>query len=129
MISHILWTLLGSSIGLGYYSIYRLTRKTHECTHETQGIAQTTLIAAEDAQTTIKNLNQRLLDLENQIRLNKSDSSRLVEWLDKRDRELVEIQAKFAKHLQLEEREKKLEIQHSKIIELGESLKLITTRK
>lgn len=129
MIFYILWTLLGGSIGLGYYSIYRLTRKTHDCTHETQGLAQATLIAAEHGDQTITGLNQRLLDLENSIRQNKSDSSRLIEWLDKRDRELVEIQAKFAKHIQLEEREKKLEERHSKIVELGEQLRLITTRR
>lgn len=116
----------------GITLVSRAIRKTHLCTHETQALAQESLLAAIDtndtaasSDQTIKGLNQRLLDLETEIRLQKSDSSRLAEWLDKRDRELLEVQARFAKHLNLDEREEKLAHRTEKIVEIGEKLRLI----
>lgn len=102
-----------------------MVRKTHLCTHETQGIATGALIVAEEGTETIKGLNQRLLDLEQEIRLKGFDAQRLVEWLDKRDRELLEVRREFQMHLNVEEREVLLKERSDQIVKLGEQLRLL----
>lgn len=69
----------------------------------------------------IKALDKRLLNLENEIRMQKSDSSRLIEWLDKRDREVKALAESFEIAQHLKEREQR-------IVQLGETLKLIRSR-
>lgn len=115
--------------GLGYFTIWRLTQKSVDNSTETNNElkkAKHTGLEIVKSFNLIKrvilNLNQRLCDLETEIKLQKSDSARLVEWLDKERLSRDSDRAEFLKALKITERE-------SKIIELGERLKLITTKK
>lgn len=117
-ISLVLLITIALLSGLGHFTIWRLTRSTK---FTAEGYATAfDLICAQtvESKNIIAGLDQRLRELETEIKLQKSDSSRLQEWLDKeraiRDHERTE----YLKAMRVSERE-------TKIQELGEALKLI----
>ncbi len=105
-------------VGIGFLALHIQNKEVLSIVKSEKAVAYRFVKYLNEVRKIISSLNQRFLDLETLIRLQKSDSSRLVEWLDKeralRDSERVE----FLKALAISERE-------SKIIELGERLKLI----
>lgn len=54
----------------------------------------------------IQRANARMIELENEIRMQKADSSRLVEWLDIEGRRRKEFHQEVLRNLKNEEREK-----------------------
>lgn len=125
--------LLLALIGLqGYFTIFRLTPQgkkisdtfTHQSKQMTTALSE--MLTATDI---IKNLNQRLSNLETEIKLRQMDSQRLIEWLEKRDLRLNELQQQIEKNFKLEEREKRLDHHQSEIINLGKEIKLIREKR
>lgn len=78
---------------------------------------------------TIESFEARFTKIENELKLHHSDASILKQWIDKRDLELLRIEAEFVKALKLEQRQQELEKSESRIIQLSENLRLITSRK
>lgn len=111
--------------GIGYFTIWRLTDDTHSDVKKSRNVLFKAVQFFNSIRKIIENLDQRLLDLENEIRTQKSDSSRLVEWLDKerliRDADRTEFLKIMTDHLRLTQREEK-------ISEIGEALKIIKSR-
>jgi hypothetical protein len=122
VIGVILFLVLFGMIGLGYFSIYRLTESTHDYSHKSFVSVSEMETSFAEVHQIISGLDKRFRDLETKLSFMTNDSSRLTEWLDKRDLELIKIQDEFLKSQKLTERE-------TKIIELGENLKLITKKK
>lgn len=114
-------TILLSMGGLGYYTIFRLTQSNTQKSFETYAKAQEMERKFLEVHMIISGLDKRFRDLETEIRLQKNDSHRLTEWLDKRDIQLTRLQDEFLKAQKITERE-------SKIVELGEQLRLITKK-
>ena len=116
----------------GYFTIFRLTpdsgimKKSLDVTNS--GIA-TILEPLLDSVKVIRGLDKRLNALETEIKLRQMDSQRIIEWLDKRDKELAELDARVIKHLKLEEREKRMEAYQTEIVELSKNLRIITAKK
>jgi len=108
--------------GLGYFTIWRLTTHTQADARYTAVLSNQMTTKFDEVHTIIAGLDKRFRELETEIKMQKNDSSRLTEWLDKRDQHLIRIESQFIEAHKLKERE-------SKIIELGEQLKLITTKK
>lgn len=108
--------------GLGYFTIWRLTDETHGTVRSYKKTFLLMLKVFQDGRGIFRAWEKRFLDLENEIRLQKSDSSRLVEWLDKEGKRRDAERTEFLKALRITERE-------SKIIEISENLKLLRTPK
>ena len=114
--------LLSSVCGLGYFAIYRLTNRTYKTSKEYATSFDLLLTDMSETKQIIKNFDQRFAELETEIKLQKSDSSRLMEWLDK-ERAIRDLErAEFVKSLRLVEREER-------IIQISEQLKLIRPSK
>ena len=115
--------------GLGYFTIWRLTDSTYTTTKSyasnfdlMRADVQENKDFRHEVEAIIKGLDQRLADLETEIKLQKFDASRIIEWLDKEGVTRKKLNDEFIKSLKLTERE-------SKIIQISEQLKLITSRK
>lgn len=82
-----------------------------------------------DLRERLDSFDSRFLAIENELKLRKADSRILTEWLDKRDLELIRVEAEFIKALKIEQRQQDMERTETKILQLSENLRLITTRK
>ena len=126
---YVLLILLGAQ---GYFTIFRLTplqNTTGKAVSSLKKPFDSAIDFLETVASTVKGLDQRLSQIEAELKMRASDSARIIEWLDKRDRALVEVQEKFQKSLNLEEREKRLDHHQSEIIQLGKEIRLIRERK
>lgn len=125
MVYGFLGVIIFSLCGTGYFAIWRLTDETHSDVKKSRNVLFKSVQFFNSIRKIIENLDQRLLELENEIRQQKSDSSRLVEWLDKerliRDADRTDFLKIMTENLKLSQREEK-------ISEIGEALKLIKSR-
>lgn len=116
----------------GYFSIFMLTPRADETNKNVRRVKSDVLSfwsGLIELNATIKTLDTRLNNLETTIKLKGLDSSRLIEWLNKRDQELADLHTNFKKHLNLEGREKAMEKHQSEIVKLGSEIRLIRERK
>lgn len=118
----ILLILFASFVIFGYFTIRRLMERTGDKVFSYQKSFRIMVSVLTQGKKEISGWNKRFLDLENEIRLQKSDSSRLIEWLDKERMTRGLERDEFLRALKITERE-------SRIIEISERLKLIATRK
>lgn len=125
----IMLLLLGAQ---GYFTIFRLTPGTNNIFSSVLSQGRDLMNLSETSKDSF-NLASKLLaslaELNTELKLRKADTSRLIEWLDKRDKELVTLQEKFSASLHLEVREKRLDHHQSEIIQLGKEIRLIREKK
>lgn len=126
------WALL-LLLGLqGYFTIFLLTPKTGIIGSAVTSLNQRSVSWRDSLETVVKTvtgLDQRLSRIETEIKMRAVDSGRIIEWLEKRDKQLTEFQAQIQKSLHIEEREKRLDHHQSEIIQLGKEIRLIRERK
>lgn len=116
----------------GYFTVFRLTPQASTTKTMMYGVSsglQDTLVSMIESVNLIKTLAARLAEIETQLKLRQIDSGRIVEWLDKRDKDLLEFQQHIVKSMHLEEREKRLDHHQTEIIQLGEKIRLIREKK
>lgn len=126
------WALL-LLMGLqGYFTVFRLTPQSKTTGRSLTGVSgalKDYMARLAEGMDIIKGLNNRLSNLETEIKLRHHDASRIIEWLDKRDLAMKEFQETILKHINIEEREKRLDVQHSEIIRLGKDVSLLRAKK
>lgn len=126
------WALL-LLLGLqGYFTIFRLTPGQSVIGNVVSSLKLRSDSWKDSLETVVKivsALDQRLSVIETQIKMRAVDSGRIVEWLEKRDRQLVEFQKEIQKSLHIEEREKRLDHHQSEIIQLGKEIRLIREKR
>lgn len=92
--------------GLGYFTIWRLTDHTSTAVDSQRNHVLSMLSSMKLVVEIIVNLDKRFKDLETEIRLQKSDSSRLIQWLEEESKARIN----FAVHV-----EEKISIQNDNI--------------
>lgn len=126
------WIMLFLLGAQGYFTIFRLTPGTNNIISSVLSQGKDLMNLSESSKDSF-NLVTRLLaslaDLNTELKLRKADTSRLIEWLDKRDKELLALSEKIDKNLHIEEREKRLDHHQSEIIQLGKEIRLIREKK
>lgn len=133
------WALL-LLMGLqGYFTIFRLTPGSKNILENSRRIFSFTNPDSEknkeiassfsNVVSVISSLDARFREIETQIKLKAIDSAKIVEWLERRDQQLVEFQSKIIQSMHLEEREKRLDHHQTEIIQLGEKIRLIREKK
>ncbi len=98
------------SIAAGtYFSLlWRITGKTNTSVEGYAGNFKAMVSNMNLVVQIIKKFDERFLNLETEIRLQKSDSSRLTEWLAKEEVRRQELNSEIIKSLKNDEREKRV---------------------
>lgn len=108
--------------GLGYYTIYRLTKNTYAAANDTVYAASKTMTISTDIYATISLWEKRFLELEHELRARKYEAQVLITWLEKETDARELFKQEILTTQKLNERE-------TKLIELGKQISMITNIK
>lgn len=108
--------------GWAFYVIYRLTLHTNRDISSSKATFFNMVRIFNIMKKAIFTTRQDFLDLKTEVQMQKFDSARIIEWLDKEEKRRTALNEEIIKSLKITERE-------SHIIEISERLKLISTKK
>ena len=111
--------------GLGYFTIWRLTDETARDAKASKKLFLKMIQVFNQMKRIVAQTRQDFVNLRAEIQMQKSDSSRLVEWLDKEEKRRKEerelLTQTLEKHFKINERE-------SALVKISENLRLLTKK-